>query len=248
VCRYLALLACGLQPARWCAAVGIAPVADYAAAHALCSPAVQQWDRAFMGGPPDARPELYAARSPHTYLPRMAAPQLLLCGRHDVYCPTPPVLAYGDAARARGLRVEVHVLEGGHCAGGPHAELQQLRLARAFLRDVVPPTAPHSALAVPLPVCRAPCAPAAAMLPPPPPPSPPRARTREEADADCALDAILARAAACEPPPLDVPPPLSAPRPVSVGGLEMSSLTAALLFGPPDVHTHDPAALRARLQ
>ena len=173
--------------------MAIVPVADFTAAHYLCTPAVRAWDEAFMGGSPESKPDLYKARSPITYLEDMVAPQLLLCAERDMYCPPGPVKNYARLAIARDLDVELHVFPRGHGLSAVSDHLTQMRLIHRFLSRVVPPPVPHSsAVAMPRVLLRPT---ATKKRAPSPPAAPPVERTLEEIQADEALDRILQRAA-----------------------------------------------------
>ena len=62
------VLAAGLHPDRFAAVIGGVPVCDLVLCHEDCSPPQQAYDLAIMGGGPDELPELYAERSPITYV------------------------------------------------------------------------------------------------------------------------------------------------------------------------------------
>ena len=92
--------------------VALAPVADLAAAslQGLGAGVV----RDFMGGPPEAQPDRYAAASPIRLLP-LRVPQILVHGTADDTVPYALSEAYVREARARGGRAELRTLQGlGH--------------------------------------------------------------------------------------------------------------------------------------
>ena len=60
----ISLLAIGLHPERFRAAIGGIPVGDNTACHYECAPALQAYDLAMMGGSPEEKPDLYRERSP----------------------------------------------------------------------------------------------------------------------------------------------------------------------------------------
>ena len=61
-------------------------------------------------------PELYAERSPITYVDRVRAPVLLLAGEHDSACPIRQVRHYARRLGRRGGDVELYVYPAGHHA------------------------------------------------------------------------------------------------------------------------------------
>jgi dipeptidyl aminopeptidase/acylaminoacyl peptidase len=130
---YVAVLAAGLHPARFAAVIGGIPVCDLVMCHEDCSPPQQAYDRAIMGGDPSDLPELYAERSPMTYVDAVRAPMLLIAGEHDSACPIRQVRAYSDALRGRGAQVELHVYDAGHHANSVEEQLHHAELELAFL-------------------------------------------------------------------------------------------------------------------
>ena len=103
---YVAVLAAGLHPDRFAAVIGGVPVCDLVLCHEDCSPPQQAYDLAIMGGGPDELPELYAERSPITYVDAVTAPVLLIAGEHDSACPIRQVRHYAETLQARGGTVE----------------------------------------------------------------------------------------------------------------------------------------------
>lgn len=93
-------------------AVGQAPACDLVMLHELgLSRGVAA---EFLGGPPEAVPERYAAASPKALLP-LGVPQLLVHGEADDAVPVGMSRAYAAAARAAGDAVELVELPGkGH--------------------------------------------------------------------------------------------------------------------------------------
>jgi dienelactone hydrolase len=132
---YVALLAIGLHPDRWAAAVAAVPVADYVTAYADEATTLQAFDRSLFGGSPDEVPELYEERSPLTYVDRVRAPLLVIAGDHDSRCPIRQVLTYVEALQARGGEVELYRFDAGH---GSMVIDEQVRHMRAELDFVLP--------------------------------------------------------------------------------------------------------------
>jgi len=111
---YVTLLALGLHPQRWAAAVAAVPVGDYVAAFADEAPGLQSFDRTLFGGSPDEVGDLYRERSPLTYVDRVRTPVLVIAGDNDSRCPIRQVLNYVDALRASGGDVELYRFDAGH--------------------------------------------------------------------------------------------------------------------------------------
>lgn len=135
---YVAVLAAGLYPDRFAAVIGGVPVCDLVLCHEDCSPPQQAYDLAIMGGAPDELPELYAQRSPITYVDAVTAPVLLIAGEHDSACPIRQVRHYEDALRARGGVVETYVYPAGHHANAVEEQLRQAELELDFLDRYLP--------------------------------------------------------------------------------------------------------------
>jgi dipeptidyl aminopeptidase/acylaminoacyl peptidase len=132
---YVTLLALGLHPGRWAAAVAAVPVADYVTAYRDEAPALQAFDRTLFGGAPDEVGDLYRERSPLTYVDRVEAPVLVIAGDNDSRCPIQQVLNYTDALAAGGGEVEVYRFDAGH---GSMVIDERVRQMRAELDFVLP--------------------------------------------------------------------------------------------------------------
>ena len=130
---YVALLAAGLHPDRWAAVIGGIPVCDSVMTHEDCSPPQRAYDVAIMGGTPAQLPDLYAERSPSTYVDRVSAPVLLIAGEHDSACPIRQVRHYAGLLEARGADVTTHVYAAGHHANSSAEQLAHAELELAFL-------------------------------------------------------------------------------------------------------------------
>jgi len=111
---YLALLALGIQPARWAAGVAGVPVADYLAAYADEMEPLRAFDRALFGGSPEEVPDRYVECSPLTYVEQVAAPVLVLAGENDPRCPIRQIDNYLDRLAELGRPYEVYRYEAGH--------------------------------------------------------------------------------------------------------------------------------------
>jgi dipeptidyl aminopeptidase/acylaminoacyl peptidase len=131
---YIAMLAIGLHPTAFVAAIGGIPVCDAVMTHEDCSPSQQAYDRAIMGGSPDEVPERYAERSPSTYLDDVRTPTLIIAGEHDTACPIRQVRYYADELTRRGQSVQLHVYDAGHHANSVEEKIAQAELRLEFLR------------------------------------------------------------------------------------------------------------------
>jgi dipeptidyl aminopeptidase/acylaminoacyl peptidase len=135
---YLTLLMHGMHPDRFVAGVAGVPVADYAAAYADESPLLQAYDRALMGGPPEAVPELIRERSPITYVDRVKAPLLILAGEHDSRCPLQQILNYVERLKARDHPHELYLYSTGHSSFDVDQRISQLKVVLDYLATNVP--------------------------------------------------------------------------------------------------------------
>jgi dipeptidyl aminopeptidase/acylaminoacyl peptidase len=131
---YVTLLALGLEPDRWAAAVAAVPVADYPTAYWDEAPSLQAFDKSLFGGSPDELGGLYEERSPLTYVDRVKTPVLIIAGDNDTRCPIQQVLNYVEALKARGGEVEVYRFDAGH---GSMVIDERVRQMSAELRFVM---------------------------------------------------------------------------------------------------------------
>lgn len=132
---YITLLAIGLHPERFQAAIGGIPVCDSVMTHEDCSPPQQEYDMAIMGGSPRQLPELYAERSPSTYLDHVTTPVMLIAGEHDSACPIRQVRYYAEELARRGREVHLHVYDAGHHANSTSEKLHHAEIELAFLSE-----------------------------------------------------------------------------------------------------------------
>ncbi|CAM5393931.1 peptide hydrolase [Streptomyces spiroverticillatus] len=130
---YLTLLALGTHPGLWQAGVAVKPVAHLALAHATTTPALRALDERLFGGTPDELPELYARSSPHTYLPHLDAPLLIVAARHDAKCPPGQVRSYITDLTKHHKEYEVVWLDTGHDGYDGADHVHALREAVVFL-------------------------------------------------------------------------------------------------------------------
>jgi dipeptidyl aminopeptidase/acylaminoacyl peptidase len=132
---YISMLAIGLHPDAFVAAVGGIPVCDSVMTHEDCSPSQQAYDRAVMGGTPDELPDLYRERSPSTYLDAIRTPVLLIAGEHDSACPIRQVRYFADELIARSRQVTLHVYDAGHHANSIEEKITHAELTLDFLQE-----------------------------------------------------------------------------------------------------------------
>jgi dipeptidyl aminopeptidase/acylaminoacyl peptidase len=132
---YLTLLGVGVHPDAYAAAIATVPVADYVAAYADESPALQEFDRGLFGGTPDELPELYRERSPITYVDRVRAAVLIITGANDTRCPRRQVDNYVAALRDVGVPHHYDVYEAGHGSMAIAENIRQQALALDFVAD-----------------------------------------------------------------------------------------------------------------
>ena len=130
---YIAMLAIGLHPDTFAAAIGGIPVCDSVMTHEDCSPPQRAYDLAIMGGAPTDLPALYEERSPSTYLDHVTTPVLMIAGEHDSACPIRQVRFYAQALADRGREVHLHVYDAGHHANSVDETLRHADLELEFL-------------------------------------------------------------------------------------------------------------------
>jgi dipeptidyl aminopeptidase/acylaminoacyl peptidase len=135
---YVALLGGGRHPERWTSLVAGVPVADYVAAFEDESPSLQALDRSLFGGDPGTKPELFAERSPITYVDAVRAPLLILAGENDSRCPIRQIWNYIGRMRARGLEPQVYTYATGHSSFDTDEKLHQAAIVLDFLARTVP--------------------------------------------------------------------------------------------------------------
>ena len=130
---YIALLAVGLHPSKFAAAIGGIPMCDSVMTHEDCSPPQRAYDLAIMGGSPTELPDLYAERSPSTYLDRVTTPVLLIAGEYDSACPIRQVRHYAATLASLGGDVQLHEYRAGHHANSIGEKLRHAELELGFL-------------------------------------------------------------------------------------------------------------------
>jgi dipeptidyl aminopeptidase/acylaminoacyl peptidase len=132
---YVALLAAGMAPEAWSAAVASVPVADYVAAYADEAPVLREFDRSLFGGTPEELGELYRERSPITYAGRVKAPILIITGANDTRCPQRQVDNYVAELERHGTPHRYDVFEAGHGSLAIAEQIRQHALALDFVAE-----------------------------------------------------------------------------------------------------------------
>jgi dienelactone hydrolase len=135
---YVSLQAIGTVPDGWRAAMAVVPVADYLAAYADESEALQAFDRSLFGGGPEDRHDLYVERSPITYVDRVKTPVLLMVGDNDTRCPLQQVLNYADRLTELGKPFELDRFDAGHGALVVNERIRQMEVLLRFASRHVP--------------------------------------------------------------------------------------------------------------
>jgi dipeptidyl aminopeptidase/acylaminoacyl peptidase len=130
---YITLLGIGLHPELWSAAVAVVPVADYITAYRDEAPELQAFDRTLFGGSPIEVPELFAERSPLTYVDRVQTPVLIIAGDNDSRCPIDQILSYVERLAARGVPHEVYRYDAGHGSLVTEERVKQMRAELEFV-------------------------------------------------------------------------------------------------------------------
>ena len=133
---YLTLQALGMHPNLWAGGVGGVVVADWITQFEDESAELRGYDIALFGGTPEQKREAYVRASPITYVKSLAAPVLIIQGRHDTRDPPRQVELYEAKARATGKTVQVEWFETGHAGSSADVRLsiahQELMLAWAY--------------------------------------------------------------------------------------------------------------------
>ncbi|MEW6059632.1 MAG: alpha/beta fold hydrolase [Actinomycetota bacterium] len=135
---YLSLLAVGLHPDRFTAAVAGVPVGDYSQSYEGSAPALQAYDRSLLGGTVYEVPDLVRERNAVTYVDRVKAPILFLIGQNDSRCPPDQAMAYVRALQARGGEAELYTYGSGHSSYVVDEEIRQWRAVLEFVLRRVP--------------------------------------------------------------------------------------------------------------
>jgi dipeptidyl aminopeptidase/acylaminoacyl peptidase len=111
---FLTLQALGKRPDLWAGGMAGIPIADWCLSLEDAGDMLKTVIRAWFGCTPEEDPEVYAASSPITYVEQVAAPVLIVHGRHDTRTPARPVEIYVQRLQELGKPVELHWFDAGH--------------------------------------------------------------------------------------------------------------------------------------
>jgi dipeptidyl aminopeptidase/acylaminoacyl peptidase len=131
---YLALLAIGLHPGDYAAAVAESPIADYVAAYEEEPEHLRRLDRALVGGSPDERGRAWEEVNPLSYVRRVRTPVLLVTGRDDPRCPFGQVRNYARALADAGAEYQLIAYDGGHGTLDTALRIGHVRAELEFVR------------------------------------------------------------------------------------------------------------------
>jgi len=129
---YITLLGLGTRPESWSLGIAAVPVADYVAAFEDEMEPLKAFDRALFGGSPEDVPELYAERSPITYVERVRVPVMILAGENDPRCPIRQIDNYLDRLEELGAPHEVYRYNAGHGSLVTDETIRQTEATIAF--------------------------------------------------------------------------------------------------------------------
>ena len=130
---YITLMSLGLHPDRYALGLAGVPVADYPAAYEDEAELLRAYDRTlFGGGGVEDLPDLYAERSPLTYIENVRAPVLILAGDNDSRCPIRQILNYCDRLTELGREFELYRFEAGHGSMVIEEQIRQMRMRLEF--------------------------------------------------------------------------------------------------------------------
>ena len=140
---YVTLLGLGRQPEQWSLGIAAVPVADYVTAfHDEMEP-LKAFDRALFGGSPEDVPNLYAERSPLTYVDRVRVPVLILAGENDPRCPIRQIDNYIARLQELGIPHEVYRYDAGHGSLVTDEAIRQAEVMLAFASQHLGTPAPR---------------------------------------------------------------------------------------------------------
>jgi dipeptidyl aminopeptidase/acylaminoacyl peptidase len=111
---FLTLQALGKRPDLWAGGMAGVAIADWRLSVEDAADTLRGIFLAWFGGTPEERPEVYAASSPITYVEQVAAPLLIIQGRHDTRTPARPIQIYEQRMRELGKPIEVEWFDAGH--------------------------------------------------------------------------------------------------------------------------------------
>jgi dipeptidyl aminopeptidase/acylaminoacyl peptidase len=129
---YITLLGLGTRPEAWSLGIAAVPVADYVAAFEDEMEPLKAFDRALFGGSPEEIPQLYAERSPITYVERVRVPVMILAGQNDPRCPIRQIDNYIARLEELGAPHEVYRYDAGHGSLVTDETIRQTEAMLAF--------------------------------------------------------------------------------------------------------------------
>jgi dipeptidyl aminopeptidase/acylaminoacyl peptidase len=131
---YLVNLAMTKLPELWAAGVSFASFTDWREDYELADASFKVYDKLYMGGTPEEKPELYRDRSPYYFAENLRAPLLLEHPENDSRCPLQPVQKFYDKLVELGKDVRLRVYkESGHAAMQVRQEIETYVEAINFL-------------------------------------------------------------------------------------------------------------------
>jgi dipeptidyl aminopeptidase/acylaminoacyl peptidase len=134
---YLTLMGLGKRPYLWAGGMAAAAMADMAVNFEDSADTFRGFAVALFGCTPQECPERYANSSPLTYAEHVAAPVLIVQGRHDTRTLARSIEMYEAKLRALGKPIEVHWFEAGHLGAGVERDIEHQELMLRFAYRVL---------------------------------------------------------------------------------------------------------------
>ena len=135
---FMTLLSLGRLPESFAGGLAHVALADWIAAYADMTPALQVSARTFIGADLADDRDRWIRASPISYVGSVRAPAWLNQGAHDTRTPPLQAQRYADALRAAGGDVLIEMFDGGHMPGGlaalRHDQARMLELVGRALR------------------------------------------------------------------------------------------------------------------
>ncbi|HWR37196.1 MAG TPA: S9 family peptidase [Clostridia bacterium] len=135
---YLSMMAVTKFPELWAASVPIVPFVNWFTEFENEDPALQEYDRKFMGDPVKNK-ALWEDRSPIFFVEKIKAPLLLLAGGNDPRCPKTEAQQVADAVKKRGGVAQLKIYENeGHGFARVENQIDAYKRVSDFLKSHVP--------------------------------------------------------------------------------------------------------------